>query len=167
MGEVTPAYHFADELVFVRLAREIAMDMDDLETILKNFNISTERFETIAKHPRFVTLLQESIREWNSAVNTEQRIKLKAAAQIEHWLPEAHARMHDPKESLSAKVELAKHVSRLASLGVTGATINDPGDKLTITINLGADQQIKLQTELPPKVIDHEPPPTQEQENGV
>ena len=58
--------------------------------------------------PRFQALLETETAQWNGALNTQERVKIKASAMIEEWLPEAHERMHDRGESLNAKTELGK-----------------------------------------------------------
>jgi hypothetical protein len=134
------------------------MDISDLETILKRHDVSDKRWDSIQKHPRFVELLKASIIEWQSAINTEQRVKVKAATLLEEWLSEANSRLHDNNESLAAKTELAKFLGRLAGMGLNHATMGDTGEKISININLGADT-IKFSKELPAKVIDVTPTP--------
>lgn len=151
-----------DDVLFVQLAREIAMDVSDLESILDRYHVTDKQWDTIQRNPRFDALLKSAIVEWQSAINTEQRIKVKSAVLIEEWLSEANSRIHDRTESLAAKVELAKFLSRLASLGLTGAHAEGGGEKFSLTINLGADSSIKIEKTVTPKVIDITPTQTQE-----
>lgn len=141
----------------VGLAREIAMDMEEVDVILKNHNVTPAQFEKISKDLRFVAILQSCVIEWTSATNTEQRIKLKSAYMLEGWLAEANSRLHDTKENLAAKVELAKFLGRLNNLGLgTHAPMAGDGEKFSITINLGAgDDKVKFEKVVAPKVIEH------------
>lgn len=147
-----------DDRLFLTLAREIAADINNLETILDAHQIDAEQWASYQTHPRFVQLLVSAKVEWSSAENTEQRVKIKSAAMIEMWLEEAHRLLHSTAESLSAKTELAKLIARFAGMGLAGAGISDGGgERFSLTINLGADRTLKFTKELPAKVIDHEP----------
>jgi hypothetical protein len=150
--------HHKDEVLFVKLAREIAIDHHDIETILKTHQITDQQWLDIRAHPRFRELLSQQLAEWQSATNTHERTALKAAALVEEWLPEANSRLHDRSESLNGKVELGKLLSRIAGMGLTTAGVEGgSGEKFSITINLGADSKLQFSKELPSKVIDVTP----------
>jgi hypothetical protein len=155
MAETLPVTYSKD-VQYLRLAREIAADLYDIETILKNNNINSDQWSVISADPRFSTLLQAEVEAWNAASNTHERTKLKAGMLMEEWLLEANARLHDGKETLAAKTEVAKLLARLAGMGVERG---DPtggmgGERFQITINLGADHKLSFQKELPAKVIE-------------
>lgn len=141
------------ELIFVQLAREIAMDIHPLEQILKNHEISTQRWDEIRSNARFQGLLLKQIEEWNSALNTAERVKLKALSCIEEALPEFFGRMHDPKETLPAKVKSLEVFAQLAGLAKNGqGAVAGGGEKFSVTINLGADHQLKISAPSPSAV---------------
>lgn len=143
-----------NDLTFVKLARELAMGITPLETILSNNHIDLDLWETIQKHPRFLQLLETELSDWGSALNTHERVKLKSAAMMEEWLPEAYSRMTDPNENLNSKTELAKLVTKLAGMGLTNASIEGAGaEKISININLGADK-ISFQKDITLPVIE-------------
>lgn len=153
--EVLPS-SYATDVRNLRIAREIAMDLNDIETILKNHQVEPKQWERIKEDPNFARVLDAEITAWNAAVNTHERTKLKAGAAIEEWLPEAYARLHDRTELLSAKTEVAKLLTRIAGMGQERV---DPlagggGDRFTVTINLGADKSLKFTKEVTPKVIE-------------
>lgn len=143
-----------DELLFVRLAREIAIDHFELETILKHYQIPNERWEIIKHNPRFQSLLESEITAWQSAVNTQERSKLKAAALLEEWFPTANMELHDRTAPLSGRVELAKLLAKIAGLGESRVGEVSAGEKFSITINLGADAKLKFDKQVTSKVID-------------
>lgn len=144
MTSVAPIEASFNDNSVLRLAREIAMDMRPLEDVLAAQGISPASWESISKTAKFQDYLLQFANEWNSAINTAERVKLKSLAFIEESLPEFYARAHCPKETLNAKVEVLKTVSRLAGLGgpVEGSI---SGERLSVTINLGADQQVKIE----------------------
>lgn len=148
----------AQELVFLKLAREIAMAVNPVEEILEAHKVTARAWSRIQRNPTFLRLLETETATWNSALNTNDRTKLKAAAILEQWLPEAYARMHDNSENLTAKTEVAKLVARVAGIGATGANVEGGvGEKFTVTINMGAAEPVRIEKQIEPKTIDAAP----------
>lgn len=144
-----------DEVTMLKVAREIAMDIHAIEDILARHEVDEGRWEMFQSNPRFKDYLRGAVEEWQSASNTAERVKLKSMAFVEEALPEFFARAHDPNEPLSAKTEVLKTVAKFAGVGgtVDGSV---QGEKLTVTINLGADNQLRIQRDVTPQVIDGE-----------
>lgn len=140
-----------NDTTMLKLAREIAMDMRTVEEVLKVHQVTAAEWEHISKSEMFQNYLRQCVEEWNSAVNTAERVKLKSMAFVEEALPEFFARAHDPEETLNSKVEVLKTVARFAGVGgsVDGALA---GEKLSVTINLGADHQLKIERDVTPQV---------------
>lgn len=139
----------------LHLAREIAIDHYSIEDILKNLQISTKEWESIQKSDAFQALLAEQIQAWHSVTNTHERTKLKAASLIEHWLPEAYARLSDQSEALPGKAKLFEVLMKLAGMGLTQNGAGEGGgERFSVTINLGADSKLTFEKELPAKVIE-------------
>jgi len=148
-GEIT-------ELKLLQLAREIAMDIRPLDEILNTHNLSKDQFEQITSLPRFQLYLESEASAWHGSLNTHERVKLKAAAMLEEWLPELNVRMHDRAESLNAKIEAGKLARDLAGFAKNGVGAESLGEKFSVTINLGQDAQLKFEKQLPPVIIDAE-----------
>jgi hypothetical protein len=144
------------EGMLIKLAREIAMDIQPLDTILKDNGVDQDQWDAIQSNTRFRMILESETSAWGSALNTQERLRLKSAAALEEWLPELFTRMNDRDESLNAKVEAGKLISRWAGVGIGGTQGVEGSEKFSVTINLGADNQIKIEKEVPYKVIDHE-----------
>lgn len=147
-----------EETRLVKLAREIAMDLHPLEKILEVHAVSKEDFERLKVTPYFCRLLGAEIGAWQTAGNTQERVKLKAGAMIEEFLPGLYARMIDPKEDLMKAVKAAELATKLAGLGVSEARTIDPNDRISITINLGEDSKLVYRP-VPPEVtqtIEHQ-----------
>jgi hypothetical protein len=144
------------EQKLIALAREIAFDLKPLSQILKELSITGEQYNTIAASNVFKHILSQEIANWGSALNTQERIKLKTQSMIEMSLEEFHARMHDPKEPLSSKVELAKLIAKLGGIDQSKQEAV-AGERFQVTINLGADQKLVIDKPAPThKVIDGE-----------
>jgi len=156
MTALTTVDHNVTELKLLQIAREIAMDIRPIEEILKVHEIEPNQWDTIQANPRFRAYLESEAASWHGTLNTHERVKLKAAAMLEEWLPELHMRMHDRAESLNAKIEAGKLARDLAGFAKSGVGVEAAGDRFSVTINLGNDAQLKFEKQLPPVVIDAE-----------
>jgi hypothetical protein len=144
--------------MYLRIAREVAMDLNDIETILKAHQLTSKDWETLKADPSFTRLLEAEIVAWSAAGNAQERTKLKAGMLVEEWLTEANARIHDKSETLTAKTEVVKMLVGVAGMGAksVGDNAGAGGERFNITINLGADKQIRISKDVTPKVIDGE-----------
>lgn len=142
------------DVILVKLAREIALDILPLETILKTLQITANQWEIIQTIPRFQDLLRSEIEAWGSAINTSERVRLKSLSFVEEALPEFYARAHDPREPLAAKTEILKTIARFAGVGNTAIDGGMIGEKFTVTINLGSDQTFKIEKDITPTTIE-------------
>lgn len=120
------------------------MDMRSVEDILVTHEVTQSQWEAIANHPVFQAYLRSAVEEWQSATNTQERVRLKSLSFVEEALPEFFARAHDPKETLAAKIEVLKTISKFAGVGgnVDGVIA---GERMVVNINLGADHHLRIE----------------------
>jgi hypothetical protein len=139
------------------VARELAMEIDGIDDVLRAHSITPSQWDAMRRNPVFVEYLKAELAAWQSAVNVEERVKYKASALIEMWLPIASGHLQNERDPLSGKVELAKLVARLAGLGDRAPA--DTSEQVNITINLGSDRQVKIvkQVTLEGNLIGHKP----------
>lgn len=133
------------------LAREIAMDINELPIILKNNGVSAEQYEIIKVSPFFMKLLESYTQAWTASGNTPERLKLEGAAMLEQFYPTLFQRMMDKTQPLNHVVQAAQFVAKTSGLGEAKDT-GPAGDRFSITINLGEDQKLvfdKSKNELP------------------
>lgn len=156
MDENLPVLTGSDHVTYLKLAREIAMDIRPLEDVLKTHGIDQTRWESISNSPRFQSLLRSEVESWESATNTAERVKIKSLAFVEESLPEFFARAHDRREPLNSKVEVLKTVAKFAGVGGSNAEGAIAGEKLMVTINLGADHSLTIEKDVTSKVIEHQ-----------
>lgn len=129
------------ELSMVQIAREIAMDIRDIEEILKTHGVSPERWNKLKATPRFIALVESEMVAWNGSLNTQERLKLKSACLLEEWLAELNSRLHDPKETLTSKIEGGKLIARLAGAGLNGFGVEGTGgERFSLTINFSGSK---------------------------
>lgn len=147
-----------DEIKLVKLAREIAMGIRPLQKILDDAGIDQLEWAVISNNKAFLNRLQSECLAWEGVSNTPERVKVKSQSIIEEYLPELYARMNDKTEKLSDKIAAAQMVKDLAGMGSkVDMKTGNPGDRVSITINLGADTKLTYERELPAKVIDATP----------
>lgn len=143
------------------LAREVAVGVFTVEEIRDRFKLSTDNWERIQRNPRFVAYLEEATMAWNTALNAQERIKVKGLTLIEEWLPEAYGHLSSPKETLRDKIELFKAMQKLTGIGERTLNGGDPSDRVSITINMGADNKLAVEktfSQAPESLtIDHDP----------
>lgn len=133
------------------LAKEIAIDIRELDEILKDFHLTEANFIELSTNPSFRTMLDSALVEWNKAESTEQRIQFQAATALEDALPTLAARMSDKTETLTAAVDTAKLFAKLAKVD-TDKTQFAAGEKFTININLGEDKKLTFVKDVTPQV---------------
>lgn len=158
MSTITVLKPSQSDALLVKLAREIAMDINPIQTILKQYSIDPETWAKLQSNARFQSVLASEVEVWQSALNTHERVKAKAAAMIEEWLPELNNRLHDQEEALPAKIEAGKMLTKIAGMDNTRGDVAGAGggERFTVTINLGADTKpITIEKETQ-KVIEHE-----------
>jgi len=147
-----------DEAKLVKLARQIAMGIKDLPDILFDNDLTQREFTEIQSIPLFAKTLESEVKAWAGADNTHARLKLKSAAMLEEYLPELYARLNDRQEPLMAKMKAVELVSKIAGFGDRDVVpAGNPGDKVQVIINLGADTRVEYVKQLPHKVIEHAP----------
>ena len=109
MAQVSVPDPIISEHILIKLAREIAMDIQPIDNILRDNGVDGDQWENIQANTRFRMLLETETSAWGSALNTQERLRLKSAAALEEWLPELFTRMNDRNENLNAKVEAGKY----------------------------------------------------------
>jgi len=151
-----------DEAKLVKLARQIAMGIKELPDILFDNSLTLREFDEIKQLPAFNRMLESEVKAWEGADNTTARLRLKSAAMLEEYLPELYARLNDREEPLMAKIKALELTAKMAGFGDKDtAPAGNPGDKVQVVINLGADTRVEYIKQLPHKVIEHEPAPQQ------
>ena len=124
-----------------KLARELVQAIRDPLKVYAEYGLTEERFNTEIKANDFFRRAFKSYTiEWNSADSTAARLRLQSQAIMEENLPGFGARMADAKENLPAVVQAATLIAKMGGVGEDKQQVH-PGERFTITINLGADTQ--------------------------
>jgi hypothetical protein len=133
------------------IAREIAMDIIDVEVILASHKITPEDFTDIAQSPSFQKLLAEQMEEWNTAQSTRERVEKKTFSMLEEFLPQAWQYLHSPSFGDTAKVSLLQALQKQVGIGLRDAQVSEgSGQKVQITINMSRGNQVKVDADVTP-----------------
>jgi hypothetical protein len=127
---------------FATLAREIAMDIFPLKQILELHRLDENEWVTIQENPRFKDMLSSMVRDWSSASNTRERIRVKASTGLESQLEIYIRDINDPNIPLAQRVEAGKFLARLGELDTSSvmAGMGAAGGGVTINILTGQGQ---------------------------
>lgn len=139
---------------FATLAREIAQDIFSVDQIIALHRLEDAEWMQIQRHPRFQSMLAEMQREWNSAANTRERVRIKAATGLETTLEVFINEINNAAVPLSQRVEAGKFLARLGELGEHAQGVG-AGGQITIQIITGKDREpVEISAVTKPKIID-------------
>lgn len=124
---------------FAALAREIAMDILPLGEILELHKLDEETWARIQGNKNFQDALAGLVRDWNSAGNVRERVKIKAATGLEAQLEIYVQDIGDPTIPLIQRVEAGKFLARLGELDSREGG-GAEGGGFHITLNIGTTQ---------------------------
>lgn len=147
LPELTPAQ-------MAKLAREVVMQIREVKDILLDFGVTPGQYARLVDHPSYKRILDAISIDWNTASNTEQRIKIAAAAILEDNLSTLGARMGSDKEPLREVIEAGKLFSRLAGVASEQEGGRAAEGKFVINIDLGADAKLRFEKDDGKKTID-------------
>jgi hypothetical protein len=128
--EQTPLTYYAVDLA--SLAREIAMDIFPTQQVIEIHKLSDEEWQ------RFQEMLASMQREWFSAGNTRERVRVKAATGLEAMLETYIREIGDERIPLTQRVEAGKFLARLGEL--ESGNTNAAGGGVIINITTSANR---------------------------
>jgi hypothetical protein len=131
MPEVAPTVDLAT------LARDIAIEYLGLPAILRAHEISDDQWEVISRNAEFQAMAAQMRREWQSASNARERVKMKASTAVEALLPGFIEDIVNPAAPLAQKTEAIKLMAKLGEIGETVRDARDTGERISVTINIG------------------------------
>ena len=124
-----------------KLARERVMNAKPLDVLLNVFELTPKQFAEIEANPTYQRILEQYNIEWNSALNTHDRVKLRSAAWIEDNLDILGTRMVDATTPLTSSVEVGKFFAKMAGIGEKKDETPSM-EKFIININMGENKTV-------------------------
>jgi len=142
-AQIERAFEIATDRRMRAVARELAIDIMEAETIVQKFEMSIEEWDYIIQHPQFHEMLLEEKERWHSSLNTKERIEYKANQIIEDSLLKFQEYLHSPAFSDTAKVQLLQALQKQTGVGSKDAPTAAMGERFQITINMGGDVKVE------------------------
>ena len=136
---------------YAALAREVAMDILPIAQILQLHQLSEEDWARIQGHKVYQETVAGLVREWESATNVRERVKIKAATGLELQLEVYVSEISDTAIPLAQRVEAGKFLARLGELDGNRDVMGAGGSAFSISINIG---DVHRQVDVAPKIID-------------
>ena len=136
--EILEESHRSDA-VYVRLAREMAMNHYEVEELMVRHGLTPEQFRNITSSKRFARLLQSEMEAWNAAGNTMSRVRFKALSVIEEFMPDAYELLLSKDETLNSKARLLDSLVEIAGAKAQEDQGGASVESLSININIGND----------------------------
>src|SRR6185436_1869714 len=121
-------------LNLAKLAREIAMDVVDLQDILALHKVDDAAWAQIQADSRWQAQLASMAQDWNSAGNAKERVKVKAQTGMEMLLETYIRDAGDASHPLAQRVEAGKLICRLGEL--LEAKTGGGGGQVLVQINI-------------------------------
>ena len=100
------------------LALEIAKGIKAPAEAMQEMGMEEIAWESLENSRAFKEMLNAASAEWNGANNTQKRVRLKAAVNVEQALPSFYVAMIDGREALASRVKVLEIMSKIGNLGV-------------------------------------------------
>lgn len=130
-----------------QLIMDLVSKLRPASDVLKTYNLTPADLQAKAGNPLWASAYREAEKLWNSDMNIQQRIRLKAAFLLEDSLSHVFSIITAPGVSLTSKLEAVEKlikVSTVANVPKEGVV----GEKHNITINIGGNKPpIKITAE--------------------
>src|SRR5262245_1104431 len=123
----------------MRLAREIARDLEPVDTICRQFQLTADDWTHLQNSEIFQTRLVEEAQLWSASTKMalRERIATKAALAVEDLLLDAIGIVRDPDIPGAARVQALQYIAKIGHLGEGALTKDDGSGRVVININLG------------------------------
>jgi hypothetical protein len=126
-----------------RLAWELVAQIAPLQDILRRWGMNYDQLKAKLRDPLFRSMVQETKKIWKSELNTKERIRIKSQLLVEDSLLEMFHIINDRDKAPQARIDAFE---KLAKIGDLTEKDKNPsmGERVTISINLGAEQPMKI-----------------------
>jgi hypothetical protein len=114
------------------------MDIFPPSEIIALHRLTEEEWERLQRNQKFQQMVADMSAEWNSAANTRERVKVKAATGLESVLETYIRDISDPGIPLNQRVEAGKFLARVGELDNSQQILGGGGGSgFHITLNIG------------------------------
>jgi len=126
------------------LAMELASGLTPPSEIFSRHGFTDAEAKAMLMNPAFQRMLKEAKANWDSPMNAEERIRLKAKLALEELLIPHFQMAQNPDVPPPARTEALKTFERLSGMVSKegAASGGQGGERFVVNINLGEDKRI-------------------------
>lgn len=107
--------------------------------VLAQYNLTQEDLARKMLNPGFAAHYRATHAAWNSDMNAQERIRLKAAFLLEDSLPDMHKIIKNPQTPVNAKLGAIEQLTKISTVAVVPKEQQGGSETHKITINIGSD----------------------------
>ena len=122
-----------------RLILELAAGIRKPQDILDQYGLTAQEFATKAGNPAWAAAFRETKKVWNSDMNTQTRIRMKAAFLLEDSLLPLFRIIKADNMPVAARLEAIEQLTKISTVTNVPKEAGG-GEKHSIVINIGGDK---------------------------
>jgi hypothetical protein len=126
-----------DARLIVDLVANIRFQAD----VLKQYGLTDKQLAAKMLNPGFAMHFRATQAAWNSDMNAQERIRLKAAFILEDSLPDLGRIVKNPQTPVNAKLAAIESLTKISTVANVPKQDTAGGEKHSITINIGTGKQ--------------------------
>lgn len=121
-----------------RLIADLVANVRFQKDVLQQYGLTQEDLARKMLNPGFAAHFRATHAAWNSDMNAQERIRLKAAFLLEDTLPELHKIVKGAQTPVNAKLAAVEQLTKISTVANMPKQAEGGGEKHSITINIGA-----------------------------
>lgn len=98
------------------LAFELASGLRPPLAVASDYGLNEAQLRELLDNPRFAEMVREARKEWESASNTQARIRMKARMAVEESLPTLFDVISDPAVAGAARISAFRELREIADV---------------------------------------------------
>lgn len=130
-----------------RLIADLVANVRFQKDVLVQYGLSQEDLARKMLNPGFAAHYRATSAAWNSDMNAQERIRLKAAFLLEDTLPELHRIAKNPQTPVNAKLGAVEQLTKISTVANVPKQAEGGGEMHKITINIGTQQPVTIVSE--------------------
>lgn len=124
-----------------RLIADLVANIRFQKDVLAQYNLTEKDLAAKMLNPGFAAHYRATSASWNSDLNAQERIRLKAAFILEDSLPDLGRIVKNPQTPVNAKLAAIESLTKISTVANVPKQAEGGGEKHSITINIGGDKQ--------------------------
>ncbi len=139
-----------------RLALELAMNIKSPAAIAAEYGLSTsELSRRLKSEPQLAGQVTEYRKVWNHPMNAAERVRIKTAVLVEDGLPDLWALFTNTENNPNMRLDVHKHLTKLADVEPKREADNDIGSRFNVTIVLPGAEPMEIHAATGAEPIEH------------